>query len=139
MIIRLPHVDPIDTLDLTEDFENRVKQSFAKYTEGTSKDYRFEDKLQYIENLKKYYIRRVDASEEVRRIILDSCEFALDEYGDLPDRDKFWSLEFMEQIFDAGFLPFRQEYENSSGRNYKTLKAIYEIIRIVVCWEEERE
>lgn len=52
MIIRLPHVDPIDTLDLTEDFENRVKQSFAKYTEGTSKDYRFEDKLQYIENLK---------------------------------------------------------------------------------------
>lgn len=139
MIIRLPHVDPIDTLDLTEDFENRVKQSFAKYTEGTSKDYRFEDKLQYIENLKKYYIRRVDASEEVRRIILDRCEFELDEYGDLPDRDEFWSLEFMEQIFDAGFLPFRQKYENSSERNYKTLKAIYEIIRIVVCWEEERE
>lgn len=33
MIIRLPHVDQIDTLDLTEDFENRVKQIFAKYTE----------------------------------------------------------------------------------------------------------
>lgn len=53
MIIKLPHVDPIDTLALTDDFEDRVKESFAKFTELTIEDYTHEDKLMYLDNLRK--------------------------------------------------------------------------------------
>ncbi len=39
MIIRLPWVNPIDTLNLPEDFEDQVKESFKEFTKWTSRDY----------------------------------------------------------------------------------------------------
>lgn len=52
MIIRLPHITPINTLDLPCDFEERVQESFAKFTEMTAKEYTDEDRLAYIGNLR---------------------------------------------------------------------------------------
>ena len=36
MKIKLPWLKPFDTLDLPADFEDQVKESFKKYTRGTS-------------------------------------------------------------------------------------------------------
>lgn len=60
MIIRLPHVEPIDTLNIPKDFNERVKYSFWKFTEMTAEDYTDEDRLAYLDNLRLRY------GEEVR-------------------------------------------------------------------------
>lgn len=48
MIIQLPWIESLDTLNLPNDFEDRVKESFGKFTRETNKDYTHEDKLLYI-------------------------------------------------------------------------------------------
>jgi hypothetical protein len=138
MIIKLPHVEAIDTLNIPDDFEKRVYESFKKFTEMTSKDYTFEDKLMYLDNLRNF-LHPGDAEQTVKNIILHNTEFQLDEYGDFPDKDDFFSLEFMCECFEAGNKKFRFMYENSSCNNDKTHKVIFEIIKIIVNWSETEE
>lgn len=63
MIIKLPHIDPIDTLNLPEDFKTQVSNSFAKFTAGTDPRYTREDKLAYLDNLRKNYMIKYDSTE----------------------------------------------------------------------------
>lgn len=137
MIIRLPHVEPIDTLNLPIDFEDRVKQSFFIFTECTNKDYVNEDKLLYIDNLRRYWLHEdISGEQAVKHLIMQTAEFELDEYGDLPAREDFWSLEFIGYCYEKGRnIKLKDEYENSSSRNNKTLNVISEIIKIVMNWE----
>lgn len=136
MIIKLPHVDPIDTLNLPSDFEDRVKESFGEFTALTHEDYRHEDKLLYLDNLRGF-LHPGDAGECVKNLILASTEYQLDEYGDFPDKEDFWSMEFMEECYEAGNKKYRDNYEKDSHRNNgKTLKAILKIIEIVVNWRK---
>lgn len=83
MKIKLPYIDPIDTLNLPDNLEEQVRTSFGKFTHGTAEDYTFEDKLLYLDNLRKF-LHPLDSEDSVRKIILDSAEFKLDEYGELP-------------------------------------------------------
>ena len=77
MIIKLPHVEPIDTLALTDDFEDKVEESFAKFTELTDKDYTHEDKLMYLDNLRKRWLHgEVGGIDAVRDMILERSEQA---------------------------------------------------------------
>lgn len=70
MIIRFPWIREIDTLDLPENFEQLVEESFRRFTEGTAKDYRFEDKLCYLDNLRERYLSGGEDDEEaVTRLI----------------------------------------------------------------------
>lgn len=139
MIIKLPWVEYIDTLHLPNNFENKVKESFAKFTQGTHKDYTQIDKLQYIDNLKRYYIRGLQSGrEEVKKLIGEKVYEYLEEYGDMPDGCEILSLDFLEECYEKGFLPLIDEYERSSSSgNDKTLKVIAEIIKIVMNWEHE--
>ena len=142
MKIKLPRVEPIDTLALPDDFEDRVKKSFAKFTRGTNTEYTYEDKLLYLDNLRTIYTRKItDSSDAVKNLILDCAEFELDEYGDLPDRDEFCSLEFLKMCYDAGKkLRFRDKYyEYNHHDNDTTMKVIAKIIQIVMNWESEEE
>lgn len=58
MIIKLPWIEPIDSLQIPDNFDGLVKKSFEKFTEGTREEYRFEDKLLYLDNLRKHYISK---------------------------------------------------------------------------------
>lgn len=137
MLIKLPHVDPIDTLNVPNDFEEKVKYSFKMFTELTNPKYTYEDKLMYLDNLRGY-LHPVYATDAVKYLILDHIGFELDEYGDLPDKDDFWSIDFMSECFEKGNKPFRDEYEKiSHSANDKTLKVIFEIIRVVVNWSDD--
>ena len=138
MIIQLPHVEAFDTLHLPEDFEERIIASFAKFTEGTNKIYTYEDKLSYLDNLRKRWLHKnIGGSDAVKELILKRCEFELDEYGDLPDRDDFWDLEFIGCCYDEGRrTDFRDlHYENNHLDNDKTMRVIAKIIQIVMNWE----
>lgn len=133
MIIKLPWIEPIDSLQIPDNFDELVKKSFEKFTEGTREEYRFEDKLLYLDNLRKHYISKKTAREAVEQLILETTMYQLDEYGEMPDKDEILSVEFMEHCYDEGFRPYRQEYEmDSSSANKTTLKVILKIIQVIV-------
>lgn len=140
MIIRLPHVEPIDTLNLPKDFNERVKYSFGKFTEMTAEDYTDEDRLLYLDNLRLHYIRRFEAEEEVKCTIIDRTEYELTENGDFPDKEDFWSFGFMAECYELGQSSgkFRNQYYEKNHRdNDKTMKVIAAIVKIVMNWKSE--
>ena len=136
MIIKLPHIDAIDTLNIPKDFEEKIKHSFKMFTELTNPRYTYEDKLKYLDNLRSW-LHPCEADEAVKQLILDNVEFELDEYQDFPDKDVFWSMGFMCECFEKGNKPLRDTYEkHSSSKNDQTLTVIFKIIQIVINWEE---
>lgn len=138
MIIKLPWIEPIDTLHLPANFEWQVKESFRQFTQGTAKEYQFEDKLSYLDNLRRCYMRNDDTEKAIDNLIAKTIRYELDEYGTMPDKEEILSTEFMEQCYDKGFRPLRDEYEPySHSQNTETLKVIFRIVQIVSNYEEE--
>lgn len=133
MKIHLPHIDPIDTDRLPENLEELVKQSFEKFTHGTREEYQFEDKLLYLDNLRECYINRLGTRDLVENLIKEEVVYQLEEYGEMPDTEEILSIDFMGRCYDAGFRPFRRDYDSaSSSRNKKIMKTIYRIIKAVI-------
>ena len=61
----------------------------------TAKEYTDEDRLAYIGNLQTTYIRKYEPEEEVKNMILSQTEYEIEENGDFPDKEDFWSFDFM--------------------------------------------
>lgn len=139
MIIRLPWINPIDTNRVPSNFDELVKESFLKFTKGTSKEYMFVDKLLYIDNLRKHYLRFGDSQSSVENLIKERCMYRLREYGELPTTEEILDVEFMEYCYDEGFRPFKDTWDKcSSSRNDAIMKLILRIIQVVVNIEEKR-
>ena len=132
MIIKLPWIEAIDTEALPENFEELVRTSFLRFTEGTRKEYRFVDKLLYFDNLRTSYTRNDETDEEaVTRFLGGLLRYKLENDIEFSSED-LYSTEYMEMIFREGNRPFKAEYDKWSGsRNDRILKTISEIIRIV--------
>ncbi len=79
MTINLPNRLEIDINNIPENFEELVTKSFAEYTEGTSKDFRDEDRLSYIDLCRKYIygIRYVDFTAEIKNCIKSRFNYEL--------------------------------------------------------------
>lgn len=142
MLIRLPHIEPIETENIQPDFEEQVKLSFSKFTHGTKKEYAYQDKLLYIDNLTRRYMRRIDdAREQVKKLISDRVEYALEEGEELPTREDLCDVSFMEQCFEAGRDKSKlyQHYLDGScsSADDRALKAEADIIKIVMNWEAD--
>lgn len=133
MIINLPWVNPIDTNKIPANFDELVKESFEKFTEGTSESYTFEDKLMYLDNLRESYLRRENSYTSVKNLIRDRVTYELEEYGTLPSEDEVLNIDFMEECYNAGFRPLRDKWDScSKSRNDEIHKLILRIIKIVV-------
>lgn len=133
MIINLPWVQPIDTNRVPSNFDELVKESFLKFTEGTRKDFMFVDKLLYFDNLRRFCLRDIDETQAVEELVKETCMYHLREYGELPDTNDVLDIEFIEYCYKKGFLPFKDEWDKySSSRNYEIMKLILRIIKIVV-------
>ena len=112
-------------------------KSFHNFTEGTAKIYEFEDKLHYLDNLRKS-LHAGSTDEHVRRLVCKRVEHRMEEEGDFPDRKDFLCIEFMEHCFDEGFMPFHDTYYfGSKSGNEECLRSILRIIRTVVNYSEE--
>lgn len=148
MKIKLPWIEPFDTLDLPDDFEDQVKESFKKFTAGTSTRYTWKDKMLYISHLPLIFKNVIDLSKvtiaerEVKGVIHDMLDYKLDEEDDVLDRDDIYSFEFMCNCFTYGmrYMKPLQEYEPySSSKNDETEKVMFRIMQIVMNWEPEAE
>lgn len=141
MLINLPWIEPMDTRNMPTNFKELVEESFRKFTDGTSKEYRQVDKLLYLDYLRRKYTYPYEQydSDNVRKLMHDVFDCQLDNYGEIAGEDDFYSLEFMEQCYAAGDRPFYKHIEDiasSSSEEHRIHNIIFEIIKIVVNWEE---
>ena len=139
MIIKFPETGyELNTLNPSEDFEERIKEVFAEFTEGTSEEYTFADKLEFLDLLRVYIYGNADDYEIVEDLIMDHAKYELSEFFRLPDKDDYRSIEFMTKCARQGFRPFYIcGKEKSSSLNDKTQKTILRVIQIIVNWERE--
>ena len=148
MRIKLPYVERFDTLDLPDDFEDQVKESFGRFTVDTNTRYTWKDKMLYISRLPMYFKNMIGtrdddiAENEIKNTLHHQLDYKLDEEDDVLNRDDIYSFEFMCQCFVDGmrYMELLQEYEPySSGENDETEKVMFRIMQIVMNWEPEAE
>lgn len=137
MLIRLPWIEPIDALALPENFEELVKKSFSDFTSGRAKDYRFQDKLLYLDNL-RMLLYPENSSDAVTALIGEKVKSELEASREMPDAEDILSVDFMKECYKAGFKPMHACFEkNSTSLNDLTLKAIFKIVQIVINYEDD--
>ena len=98
---------------MTDEFRQKIRDSFRDYTYGTREDYRYQDKLAYI-NLIREENFKVDAedliNEYIKDQIWDQGEFNLDD---------FKSFETLESLIDEGVGRSLKDWHQWSGDHRK--------------------
>lgn len=94
---------------VSDEFRQQIRDSFRDYTYGTREDYRYQDKLAYI-NLIREENFKVDAedliNEYIKDQIWDQGEFSLDD---------FKSFEILESLINLGIDRSLQDWHHWSG------------------------
>lgn len=147
MRIIFPRGIEIDTENIPDDFDEIIKKCFSEYTNGTRKDYRYQDKLAFIDRCVELLHRAGDEEDAVKTLILDRTEYELDEFGEFPDKDDFWSLDFMCDCYAHGKEDMKM-YSNKyysveqcmkSGEknlNDTIMKLLERVIKVVINYED---
>lgn len=146
MKVNLPRGLQIDIFDIPKDIEEIIRQTFHDYTQGTAKAYRYQDKLCFIDRCVEMMHRCTDEIDAVKQLILDREEFVLDEYGELPDRDEYWSLDFLGECYNQGkkdMQMYARYYTDSQSINLgdkhlndRIMKLLELIIKVVINYED---
>ena len=97
---------------VTDEFRQQIRDSFRDYTYGTREDYRYQDKLAYI-NLIREKNFKVDAEELINEYIKDQIwdqgEFSLDDFKD---------FETLGSLINAGIGRSLQDWHHWSGNHH---------------------
>lgn len=138
--ITLPRGVKINIFNLPEDFEKIVKKTFSEYTEGTSKDYRYCDKLGYIDALISHITYNKDGLRSVSEHVKERFEYEWEENGKLLHEDDIYCVDFMEECYNLGrdSAQLYQHYGSNDHHIYDQIqKVVAEIIKIVMNYEEK--
>lgn len=137
--IKLPRGIEVNIFNLPEDFEQQVTESFRGYTEETAKEYRYCDKLGYIDCCVRYLNGDKQSedvvNENVERCILHQWR----EYGEIIDENDVYCFEFMEDCYEAGKEDTRlcSHFRNDDHHIYDQIqKVLVEVIKIVMSYED---
>lgn len=131
MICTLPRGYEIDTNDMPEDFEAQIKEKFAEYTEGTTEEYTFEDRLRFLDLCVESLHGGKDSDDTVMEYLKDRMESDI-RNGEFPDESDYYSFDFMVEMFEMGkeYQSMYMQY-HKDGRHEKEgiEKAITRIIK----------
>ncbi len=138
MKFRLPRDLIVDTDNIPEDFEVQVQKVFAEYTEMTSKDYTFQDKLMFIDVCVGILHGDKYKSKAVMELMKDTFEYQISEYGTFPNESDFLSAEFMETCYEEGKNSQYLHFRNRGGDHEieKIEKMLIRLIRAVLDYEK---
>lgn len=149
MRLKLPWIEPFDTLELPQDFEDLVRRSFAKFTQETNPRVSWKDKMLYISRLPLYFKGRtsgwsedVEAENAVKEIIHSRMDYKLEDEDNVLERDDIYSFDFMCDCYAAGMRSLNplQDWEHYSySTNEETQKVMFRIMQIVIDWEPEED
>ena len=97
---------------VTDEFRQQIRDSFRDYTYGTHEDYRYQDKLAYI-NLIREENFKVDAEDLINEYIKDQLcnqgEFSMDDFKD---------FETLGSLINAGIGRSLQDWHHWSGDHH---------------------
>lgn len=127
----------VDVYDVPENFDEMILDAFKDYTHGTRKSFMYQDKLSFIDCMTKYLHKANDSVNCVKDLILRNTEWQLDEYGELPDKDEFWSLDFMADCYENG-QKNASLYDHYTGDHHiddKIMLLLVRAIKVVMNYE----
>lgn len=97
---------------VSDEFRQQIRDSFRDYTYGTREDYRYQDKLAYI-NLIREKNFKVDAEELINEYIKDQLcnqgEFSMDDFTD---------FETLESLINLGIDRSLKDWHHWSGDHH---------------------
>lgn len=137
MIFVLPRGLTVDTNNVPDDFENQVQKAFAGYTEMTSKDYAFQDKLLFIDVCVGILHGDKNDDDAVMNLMKDTFEYQVTEYGTFPNESDFLTTEFMEVCYKQGKENQYLHFRNRGGDHEieKIEKMLIRLIKAVLDYE----
>lgn len=138
-MIKLPRGIEVNIFNLPEDFEQQVTESFRGYTEETAKEYRYCDKLGYIDCC----VRHLNGDKQSDDVVNENVERRIlhqwREYGEIIDENDVYCFEFMEDCYEAGKEDTRlySHFRNDDHHIYDQIqKVLVEVIKIVMSYED---
>lgn len=127
----------IDLLNPPENLEEIVAEQFGEFTHGTAEDYTDDDRLSFIENIRRDMYD--DETDGCREIIHKYVDDEIYEYGgDIPTRDDYNTVEMMTWCYEQGLRPFDMETVRGQIDHHDREKAqhtLCRIIKTVMNWE----
>lgn len=130
-VIGKPRVS-IDLVNPPENLEEIVQDYFADYTSGTNPDYMDDDKLAYIDLIRKKIHPEKESSAAVRNKLTGWFEYKLDYDDDVPDVRDCWSVEFFESCYEDGDMKlYDTQYGWKKMDHHKYDKIHHTLVRII--------
>lgn len=148
MIIDLIKGLMIDTNEPQGGFNaEEVREAFRDYTHGTAPEFTWEDKLSFIDRaVKKLRTGDKDGDEAVIELMTDYFKGQLEEGQDPPEKDDFYTLEFLAECFEAGVDAARLNSDRigltrkiDGKASDAAMRYIYELVRLVINYDESQE
>ena len=139
MIITLLRGITVDIDNIPEKFDEIISESFGEYTEETNPDFTYLDKLLYIDQTVKRLHKVNDSYEAVKSLMIDFFEGEVDELGNIPNKEDYLSIEFMERCYERGQQDGRLysfEFCDDRYDNEKIMKILCRIIKVVMDYEK---
>ena len=137
--IKLPRGIEVDIFNLPEDFEEQIKESFRGYTEETAKEYRYCDKLGYIDCCIEYLNGGNRSDDIVNEMVEGRILYEWRENREIIDEDDVYSFEFMEDCYDRGKKDAKlySHFGSDDHHIYDQIqKVLVKVITIVMNYEE---
>ena len=100
--VELPRGVVVDVFNLPEDFEKQIIESFKGYTAETAKEYRYCDKLGYIDCCIKHLNGGKRSGDIVNEMVEGRILYEWRENGEIITEDDIYCFEFMEECYDRG-------------------------------------
>ena len=102
MIVILPRGLEVDLDNIPDDLEEQVQKCFSEYTEMTNPKFMYHDKLCFIDVMVKELHGNKDADDAVMDAMKDYMEYEVREYGNIPSKEDYLDVEFMEHCYNLG-------------------------------------
>lgn len=138
--IELPRGVIVDAFNLPEDFEKQIIESFKGYAAGTAKEYRYCDKLGYIDCCVRHLNGDKDSDDVVNDMVANRILYEWRENGEIIQGDDVYCFEFMEDCYNRGKENARicSHFGNDDHHIYNQIqKVLVKVIAIVMNYEEE--
>lgn len=138
-MVKFPRGIEVDIFDLPVDFEEQIKESFRGYAEETAEEYRYCDKLGYIDCC----IRHLNACHRSDDIVNEMIEgrilYEWRENREIIEEDDIYCFEFMEDCYDRGREDARLDSHFGSDDHHiydQIQKVLVKVITIVMNCED---
>lgn len=137
--VKLPTGIEVDIFNLPEDFEEQIKESFRCYTEETAKEYRYCDKLGYIDCCVRHLNKGKDSDDAVNEMVEGRILYGWRESGEIIQEDDVYCFEFMKDCYERGRTDAKLYSHFGNDDHYifdQIQKVLVKVITIVMNYED---